>query len=102
MIAKYVPADLWLYEYAKRLFEARYDHFINGINEYVHPELPPLPNFTDDDPLDSFPDQCGDRKSGDSLIVYPESKPLSDLTNNATIKDEAKTSFTELKIYSFD
>eukprot|EP00980_Cylindrotheca_fusiformis_P012767 scaffold3120_cov73-Cylindrotheca_fusiformis.AAC.3 len=63
MIAEYVPADLWLYEYAKRLFEARYDHFING-NEYIHPELPPLPNFTDNDPLDSFPDQCGDRKSG--------------------------------------
>ncbi|KAL3784692.1 hypothetical protein ACHAW5_002870 [Stephanodiscus triporus] len=44
-IAKYVPKDMWLYEYARRLFEARYDHFVMGC-AYVPPELPPLPDFS--------------------------------------------------------
>ena len=43
-IAKYVPKDMWLYEYARRLFDARYDHFVLGC-AYVPPELPPLPDF---------------------------------------------------------
>jgi hypothetical protein len=43
-IAKYIPMDIWLYEYAIRLFHARYDYFVNGCT-YVPPELPPLPNF---------------------------------------------------------
>ena len=44
-IAKYTPMDIWLYEYAIRLFDARYDYFVNGGCTYVPPELPPLPNF---------------------------------------------------------
>ena len=45
----YLPQDIWLYEYAKRLFEARWDYFTNNneeegeVYEYVHPDLPPLP-----------------------------------------------------------
>lgn len=53
MIENYVPSDLWLYAYAQRLFEARWDHFMNG-NDYVHPELPPLPEFTELDPQNDF------------------------------------------------
>lgn len=56
MLEKFFPSDLWLYEYAQRLFEARWDYFVNG-NEYVHPELPPLPAFSDVDPLNDF-DNC--------------------------------------------
>jgi hypothetical protein len=56
MMKKYFPSDLWLYEYAQRLFEARWDYFVNG-NEYVHPELPPLPDFSVIDPLNDF-DNC--------------------------------------------
>jgi hypothetical protein len=44
-IAKYIPMDIWLYEYATRLFDARYDYFVNGGCTYIPPELPPLPNF---------------------------------------------------------
>ena len=44
-IEKYVPKDLWLYEYANRLFEARWDYFTRGNCTYVPPELPPLPDF---------------------------------------------------------
>ena len=47
LIEAYLPQDMWLYEYAKRLFEARWNYFAGetkGI--YVHPELPPLPDFT--------------------------------------------------------
>ena len=29
-IARYVPKDLWLYEYATRLFEARYSYLVGG------------------------------------------------------------------------
>ncbi len=47
IVAKYIPQDLWLYEYATRLFEARWEYFTslneNGDGVYVHPELPPLP-----------------------------------------------------------
>lgn len=45
-IAKYIPMDIWLYEYAIRLFHARYDYFVNKCTTtYIPPELPPLPDF---------------------------------------------------------
>ena len=44
-IEKYIPKDLWLYEFAKRLFEARWEYFTGGNCVYVPPELPPLPDF---------------------------------------------------------
>jgi hypothetical protein len=60
-ITKYIPMDLWLYEYTKRLFNARYDYLVTnngggrrgvrggqgeeGCTYYILPELPPLPNF---------------------------------------------------------
>jgi len=55
-LEKYIQQDLWLYEYAKRLFHARWDYFVatNSTSEneeeirYIHPELPPLPDFTDE------------------------------------------------------
>lgn len=42
-VEKYIPKDLWLYEYAKLLFEARWNYFMGCT--YVPPELPPLPDF---------------------------------------------------------
>ncbi len=49
IVSKHIPQDLWLYEYATRLFEARWEYFAslneNGDGVYVHPELPPLPAF---------------------------------------------------------
>jgi hypothetical protein len=55
-LEKYIQQDLWLYEYAKRLFHARWDYFVatNSTSEnedeirYIHPELPTLPDFTDE------------------------------------------------------
>jgi hypothetical protein len=45
-IARYVPKDLWLYEYATRLFEARYSYLVGGGGcADVPPALPPLPDF---------------------------------------------------------
>ena len=42
-VESYIPKDLWLYEYAKRLFEARWEYYTGGNNcTYVSPELPPL------------------------------------------------------------
>eukprot|EP00538_Stauroneis_constricta_P011455 CAMPEP_0119565066 /NCGR_PEP_ID=MMETSP1352-20130426/28890_1 /TAXON_ID=265584 /ORGANISM="Stauroneis constricta, Strain CCMP1120" /LENGTH=358 /DNA_ID=CAMNT_0007613909 /DNA_START=43 /DNA_END=1116 /DNA_ORIENTATION=+ len=35
-----IPQDLWLYEYAKRLFEARWEHYKTGT--YTAPERPPM------------------------------------------------------------
>jgi len=43
-ISKFVPKDIWLYEYAKRLFQARWNYYIEKC-PYVSPELPPLPDF---------------------------------------------------------
>jgi len=40
-LASLMPQDLWLYEYGKRLFEARWEKYKTGI--YTPPELPPLP-----------------------------------------------------------
>ena len=36
-----MPMDLWLYNYATLLFEARWNHYKTGI--YVDPSLPPIP-----------------------------------------------------------
>jgi hypothetical protein len=46
-IESYVPGDLWLYEYATRLFDARYEYFVLGEGRcpYIPPEMPPLPDF---------------------------------------------------------
>ena len=38
-----IPGDLWLYEYAKLLFEARWDYFTGKTDHYKHPRFPPLP-----------------------------------------------------------
>jgi Sulfotransferase family len=40
-LASLMPQDIWLYEYSRRLFQARWDHYKNGT--YVAPERPPLP-----------------------------------------------------------
>jgi hypothetical protein len=37
-----MPQDLWLYEYGKRLFEARWEEYKTGV--YTAPEYPPLPD----------------------------------------------------------
>lgn len=38
LVEKHLEGDIWLYNYAKLLFEARWNHYKNNI--YVHPELP--------------------------------------------------------------
>jgi hypothetical protein len=43
-LASLMPQDIWLYEYAKLLFEARWTEYKTGI--YQAPERPPLPEFT--------------------------------------------------------
>lgn len=45
-IERLLPKDMWLYAFAKRLFEARWNYFM-GVDGgvYVSPELPPLPEF---------------------------------------------------------
>lgn len=45
-IEAFMPGDLWLYEYARRVFEARWSYFVaGGAGEtvYEHPALPPYP-----------------------------------------------------------
>jgi hypothetical protein len=44
-IASLMPQDLWLYEFAKRLFEARWSKYKTG-GVYTAPERPPLPEMT--------------------------------------------------------
>ncbi|KAL7544158.1 hypothetical protein ACHAWF_007543 [Thalassiosira exigua] len=46
-IARSLPKDMWLYEYARRLFEARwaYSTIEGEEGAYVPPEMPPLPEF---------------------------------------------------------
>ena len=44
-IEQQLPKDMWLYEFAKRLFDARWNYFIGVDEEYFSPELPPLPVF---------------------------------------------------------
>ena len=41
-----VPQDLWLYEYAQRLFEARWEAYISGSTDVFLPERPPIPELT--------------------------------------------------------
>ena len=41
-LASLMPQDIWLYDYAKLLFEARWNEYQTGT--YTAPELPPLPN----------------------------------------------------------
>ena len=38
LVEKHLDGDIWLYNYAKLLFEARWNYYKNKI--YVHPELP--------------------------------------------------------------
>ena len=38
-----MPMDIWLYNYAKLLFEARWQQYKTGV--YVEPELPPFPDI---------------------------------------------------------
>jgi len=45
LIERYLPQDIWLYQYAQRLFEARWNYFIEN-QTYVHPEMPPFPDFS--------------------------------------------------------
>lgn len=40
-LASLMPQDIWLYEYSRRLFQARWDLYKNGT--YVAPDRPPLP-----------------------------------------------------------
>lgn len=42
VLTSLLPQDLWLYEYGKRLFEARYQAMKTG-EQFVPPERPPLP-----------------------------------------------------------
>ena len=43
-IEKLMPLDLWLYEYATRLFDARWHHMTNG--KFIEPDIPPFPTLT--------------------------------------------------------
>lgn len=44
----YLPQDIWLYKYAKQLFEARWNYFTsNDGADYVRPDFPALPQFND-------------------------------------------------------
>ena len=39
-IESLIPMDMWLYEYAKRIFQARWKFFKTGI--YIQPSYPPF------------------------------------------------------------
>ena len=39
-IRSYLPCEIWLYEYARRLFEARWNHYSG--KDYEHPEYPSM------------------------------------------------------------
>ena len=43
-IAQLMPLDLWLYEYATRLFKARWNHVVNGT--FIEPKIAPFPEVT--------------------------------------------------------
>ena len=43
MIESYIPGDLWFYEYAKLVFDARWKYVMGETKTYVHPRLPPFP-----------------------------------------------------------
>ena len=42
-IESLIPMDMWLYEYAKRLFQARWNFFKTGI--FIRPSHPQLPGI---------------------------------------------------------
>ena len=42
-IEKLIPQDMWLYKYARLLFEARYNLFKTGV--WIEPEIPELPSL---------------------------------------------------------
>jgi hypothetical protein len=42
-LASLMPQDMWLYEYSKRLFEARYEAMKTGA--FIQPQRPPLPDM---------------------------------------------------------
>ena len=42
-IESLIPMDIWLYKYAKRLFQARWNFFKTGI--YIRPSYPPFPGI---------------------------------------------------------
>jgi hypothetical protein len=43
VLASLMPQDLWLHEYGKRLFEARYQAMKTGV--FIQPQRPPLPDM---------------------------------------------------------
>jgi len=43
MIESLIPMDMWLYEFGKRLFQARWNFFKTGI--YIQPNHPPYPDI---------------------------------------------------------
>jgi len=43
MIESLIPMDMWLYEFGKRLFQARWNFFKTGI--YIQPNYPPYPGI---------------------------------------------------------
>ena len=43
MIESLIPMDMWLYEFGKRLFQARWNFFKTGI--YIQPNHPPYPGI---------------------------------------------------------
>ena len=42
-IESYIPGDLWFYEYAKLVFDARWKYVMGQTKTYVHPRFPPFP-----------------------------------------------------------
>lgn len=44
-LESYLAMDLWLYDYAKVLFEARWNYTSGLVKVYKHPDRPPLPDF---------------------------------------------------------
>ena len=42
-IESLIPMDMWLYAYAKRIFQARWNFFKTGI--YIQPDYPPFPGM---------------------------------------------------------
>ena len=44
MIESLIPMDMWLYEFGKRLFQARWNFFKTGI--YIKPNYPPYPGIS--------------------------------------------------------
>lgn len=43
ILASLMPQDIWLYQYAKQLFEARWTYYKTGV--FRHPNMPPTPTL---------------------------------------------------------